>query len=181
MARIEGMDEVLRNLGRETKAIVGASAAGVVKGALLIMRESQKLTPIRLGNLRNSRFLVSSVPGLAPSAGGGAFKGKDSSAMASGHIQAKGEAVVEATLHSKGGKAPTAAIGYSAVYALAVHENPSAGAGGNTQAANEAREGGATPLSGIHSKKGQWKFLEDPLKSNASKILEIIRKEAKVD
>jgi hypothetical protein len=181
MARIEGIEEVLENLRTETKAIVGSSARGVVKAGLLIMRESQKLTPVRLGNLRNSRYLISSVPGLAPNVGGGSFKGKDSSAMSSGHTQAKGEATVGATLRSKGGKAPTVAVGYSAVYALSVHENPSAGSGGNTQVADKARSGTKIPLSQIHSKKGQWKFLEAPLKSNASKILEIIKKEAKVD
>lgn len=181
MARIEGMQDILDNLAKETKAIVGASASGVLKSGLLIMRESQKLTPTRLGNLRNSRFMVSSVPGLSPGVGGGSFKGEQSSDMSSNHAQAEQQTTTEAVVKSKGGAAPTAGIGYSAVYALSVHENPNAGGAGNTQESNKARGGTKKPLSAIHSKKGQWKFLEEPLVTNASKVLEIIRKEAQIN
>jgi hypothetical protein len=175
------MQEVLDNLAKEAKAIVGASAAGVTKGGLLVMRESVKLTPRRLGNLWNSRFLVSNIPGLAPSIGGGAFKGSDAGEMASNHTRVQGSVLAEAAAKSAGGKSPTVGIGYSAVYALAVHENPRAGSAGNTGAANVARAGTKVPLSSIHSKRGQWKFLEEPLKRLSSRILEIIRKEAKID
>lgn len=181
MARIEGMDKILDNLAKETRAIVGGSASGVTKAGLLVMRESQKMTPVRLGNLRNSRFLVSNIPGLAPSVGGGNFKGDDASKMGSNHAQTKVNVMGEAAAKSKGGKAPTVGVGYSAVYALSVHENPSSGAAGNTREANAARSGTKVPLSRIHSKKGQPKFLEEPLKRLSSKILDIIRKDAKVD
>jgi hypothetical protein len=175
------MQEVLDNLAKETRAIAGGSAKGVTKAGVLVMRESVKLTPRRLGNLWNSRFLVSNIPGLAPSIGGGAFKGKEAGNMSSRHAQMVGGTAVEAMAMSKGGAAPTVGIGYSAVYALAVHENPSSGAAGNTEVANKARSGTKVPLSAIHSKKGQWKFLEEPLKRLSSRVLEIIRQEAKVD
>jgi hypothetical protein len=174
------MQEVLDNLQKESRAIVGASASGVVKGGLLVMRESVKLTPRRLGNLWNSRFLVSNIPGLAPSVGGGAFKGDDAGEMASNHIRAQGSVMAEAAVKSVG-EGPTVGLGYSALYALAVHENPSSGAAGNTEASNKARAGTKVPLSSIHSKRGQWKFLEEPLKRLSSRILEIIRKEARID
>lgn len=164
MARITGLEEILDNIAKETRAIVGASAKGVLKGGLLVMRESQKLAPINLGNLRNSRFLVSNIPGLAPSIGG-AFKGKQAGNMASDHKQLKAEVTAEAMAMSQSSKGPTVAVGYSALYALAVHENPEAG--------NTGKKGAA--------RRGAWKFLEGPLNENASKILDIIRREAKID
>lgn len=165
MAGIKGMQEVLDNIAKETRGIVGASASGVLKGGLLVMRESQRLTPVDSGNLRNSRFLVTDAPGFAGDIGGGKFRGEQAGAMGSRHAQVKQASSSTVAEMSKGGRAPTVAVGYSAVYALSVHENPRAGKTGKPGA----------------STVGVWKFLETALKANASRILEIIRKDARVD
>lgn len=63
-------------------------------------------------------------------------------------------------------------IGYHAVYAAKVHENPRSG-----------KTGGVSP-SGRPYKKwakvGKWKFLEDPIKKYAKLVVRIIAANAKV-
>lgn len=79
---------------------------------------------------------------------------------------------------------PAAIIGYSAVYALSVHENPRAGKvhGSFTFAGS---------FSPVHYKRGkqhkktfstvgEWKFLENPLKENHKLILSIIKRNARI-
>lgn len=179
MAKVTGMDNVLQNLSKEIRRIEGATEKGTLKAALLIRRKSMQLVPVRLGNLRASAYVVSSSFLVDPSAKGGNFKGDSAGDMASQHAQEV--ARVAAVCMKKGKrKMPTSAVAYSAVYAQSVHETPSAGAAGATEADDVARAPSSkVPLSQIHSKKGQWKFLEQPLKDNAGKIIEIIKREAK--
>jgi len=78
-----------------------------------------------------------------------------------------------------------AAVFYSAAYALSVHENPQAGRGRRMYdqsagvADDAARANPKVALRGIHSKGGQWKFLETAFKNNAGKVAAIIIQEAK--
>ena len=82
-------------------------------------------------------------------------------------------------------KKPGALVGYSSVYALSVHENPRAGA---TEGFSPSGKPYRAPLlpSGrrstqkVYSTVGKWKFLEDPLRQSADKILDIIRRKAKI-
>lgn len=173
---LKGMDEVLRNLNSATKGILGATESGVVAAAMYIRKESQKLTPVRLGNLRNSAYVVSSGPN-PPQASGGGFKGDNADQMEVDLKKAK--LMAEGKVQSLSRHGPVAAIGYGAVYAMAIHENPNAGAAGGSKEADIARQGKKTPLSQIHSKGGEWKFLEKPLKENQQKVLEIIKRKAK--
>lgn len=175
---MKGVDNVLKNLTKAAREIKNKSGRGVVKFALFIRRESQKLTPIRLGNLRNSAYVVSS--GLDPAAGaGGGFK--DAPGMDAQHKSEKASSKQQAASMNRKDEVPTAAVGYSAVYALSVHENPNAGAAGSGETEDIARGNKSVPLAGIHSKRGQWKYLEDPLKSNEAKGLSMIKQEAMID
>lgn len=176
---IRGINKVLENLTKETDAIKSGSAKGVLKGALLVIGKSQTLTPIRLGNLRNSRFVISSS--LPSPEQGGNFEGPQASSMSSQHQKEKGVVGAETISKSKGGNSPTAAVGYSAVYALSVHENPNAGSAGNTAGSDASRQNPAVALSSIHSKAGQWKFLEKPLQENSSRVLALIKEESEVN
>ncbi len=171
------MDRVLENLAKGIEQIEGASERGTLKAAMMIRRRSMRLTPVRLGNLRNSAYVVS--PGLdAPGAGGGGFKGKDAGDLSSEHE--KNKSATKAVAASKGKRRPTSAVGYSAPYSMSVHENPKSGAAGSTAEADEARAGTTVPLAQIHSKRGQWKFLEQPLTEGAGDIFNIILREAKI-
>lgn len=54
--RLVGTDIVLANLNREIRGIRGRTKKGVRTAALLVKRESQKLTPIDTGNLKGSAY-----------------------------------------------------------------------------------------------------------------------------
>jgi len=97
------------------------------------------------------------------------------------HKQEKASSKQQAIQKNRGDAVPTAAVGYSAVYALSVHENPNAGAAGSGEAEDTARQTRGIKLETIHSKRGQWKYLEDPLKSNEAKGLSMIKQEAMID
>ena len=174
-----GVKEVLKNLARAADKIVEGTGRGVTKGALFIRRESQKLTPTRLGNLRNSAYVVSTQGDPATGAGGG-FKGDDAAEMDAQHKRDKIFVKAETARINRGGTIPSAGVGYSAVYALSVHENPRAGSAGNTPELDKRRKNKKQPLSGIHSKGGQWKFLEDPLKTNERKLLALIAQDGRI-
>jgi hypothetical protein len=53
---IFGTDLLLKNLNREIIAIEGRTDAGLNSAALWIKGESQKITPIKIGNLRDSAY-----------------------------------------------------------------------------------------------------------------------------
>lgn len=77
---------------------------------------------------------------------------------------------------------PTEAIGFSAVYALSVHENPRSGKTGGVSPSGREYTAGTLPSGRKSTRKiwstvGQWKFLETPLKERAKTILDIIRGE----
>ncbi len=177
---MRGVDKVLKNLAREADKIVQGTGRSAVKGALFIRGESQKKTPIRLGNLRNSAFVVSSGADPAGGAGGG-FKGDDAAKMDARHRGDKLFVKAEVVRVNRGGLIPSAGVGYSAAYALSVHENPRAGSGGATAADTAKRKTTNIPLSTIHSKKGQWKYLEDTLKTNERKLLGFIAEGGRID
>ena len=82
-------------------------------------------------------------------------------------------------------KGPGCEIGFTAVYAPFVHENPRAGkTGGFSPKGVEYKApinpSGKRSTQAVFSAVGKWKFLEDPLKKNAHRILEIIRRDAKL-
>lgn len=82
-------------------------------------------------------------------------------------------------------KGPAVEAGYTAAYAPFVHENPRAGKTGGVSPKGVAYKAPINPSGKrstqvVFSAVGKWKFLEDPLKKNVRRILEIIRKKAKL-
>jgi len=179
MAVIEGMDKVLLNLHKEVEKIKGRTLSGFVSALLFVRAESQKECPVVEGNLKNSAFVVASTGGV--SAGSApTFKGPHAPDMSAQHQSSINEVSADISKDEISG-----AVGYSAVYAAAVHENPRAGKTEGVSSKGVKYTAGLTE-SGKPSKRavfstvGKWKFLEDPLKSNTKKILEIIAKKAKI-
>lgn len=119
-AGLTGVENVMRNLNREIKKLRGRSMAGLIKGAIIIVRDMDKtppLIPVDLGNLRASRFIVSALGNKGVSTSG--FKGKDKGEMKAQHSS------VTSKLQTKvsGSPEPLVAFGLSANYAAAVEEN----------------------------------------------------------
>jgi len=67
---------------------------------------------------------------------------------------------------------PKVEVGYTAVYAPIVHENPNTGQTPRHKAFNKKGKK-------IASTVGQWKFLEKALKDNRTRIIEVIVEEAR--
>jgi hypothetical protein len=155
---LRGLNKVLKNLNKEIKNTDKRAQSGLTAAALFLKGEAQKEAPVDLGNLRNSAFVT--FPSGEISGAGTGFKGKYVGDLKAHHLSV----TTESKGRVKSSKNPVAEVGFSAVYALAVHENPRSGKSG--------RAGAAT--------SGNWKFLENPLKRNAKKIFDIIRERTRI-
>ena len=132
---------------------------GLIRAAIPVRRDAVKGAPIVTGNLRASAFTIASK-GSVQAGQNPNFKGKQATSMQERH---QGVLTEEKSIlgHSK---QDAVEIGFSAVYALKVHENPRAG---------------KTGMPGA-SEKGHWKFLEDSLKKNQGTILKTLQEEVRI-
>lgn len=133
---LKGLDDVLGKLKKATDAIPGKTLKGLIRAAIIVRRDMEQTKPkipVDTGNLRSSYFLVTSNGDTRDGSNPGVPK----------------QAV----------PGPYVALGFSANYAVKVHE-----------AVNVTFQ---RPGSGA-------KFLESALDRNAKSILEMIQKEAKV-
>jgi hypothetical protein len=156
MARVEGIDNVMRNLRKEISQIEGATLKGLMRGAILVIRDAEKtspLTPLDTGNLRASRFVVTSRGGQ-PVGQSPTFQGESSGRLQTEHNSKVGSHQAQAQAAGQ----PMVVLGYTAFYATYVHE----------------RVGVSFQRPGAGAK-----WLEAALKRNEAKILEVVRQEAK--
>ena len=119
MAEVQGLSNVLKNLNAAISKIEKQTKAGLTEACLEIKRESVKQTPIDLGNLRGSCFIM--VTGKKADNTSPSFTGKDISTLVSGHSNAvnEGREIVNAVKSKMVG-----IVSYSANYAYWVHEMP---------------------------------------------------------
>jgi len=167
--RVEGLEQVIVNLNRELEGIKSRSVKGLVLSAAMIRRETETvppLTPVDLGNLRASWFVVSA----SVRAGGGnkSFKGKKASEMELDHTSTLEEA--QAIVRAGSGKDRQFVIlGYSARYGIYVHENLGMHDPGNPYWKNKKWRPGSGP-----------KWLQQAIDRNRGRILQIVRDNAKI-
>jgi len=154
------LEKVMENLNKEISQIKHKTMAGYIDAAIII-RRSMKYNPPKIpvdtGNLRASWF-TSSITGTPTNVSNHNpdFKGKDAGKMADQHSKV----VEEYSNKAFAAKEPTMYLGFSANYAAAVHESygkhfrrPGAGAG----------------------------FFVSAIRRNKDRIIEKIRKEAKIE
>jgi hypothetical protein len=174
MASDAELQNVMRNLNRELTNIKVRSARGLVLAAATIRRDTETtppLTPVDLGNLRASWFVtvtkVKSVdlPQVTNEAGKmvkeGSFRGYQNARMAEDHRSTIAEA--KAFVNSIKQNKIVLMMGYSAHYALYVHEGPHGLTNVNFQ----------RPGAGL-------KWFEAAVGRNARKIVNIIRDNARI-
>lgn len=133
---LKGLDQVLSNLQKEMDKIPGKTLNGLIRAGIIVRRDMDKtppLIPVDKGNLRSSFFLIT-------------HEGK----------VMEGENVPLPVMDVKG---PYIYLGFSANYAVYVHENITA----NFQRPNAGA-----------------KFLESAIDRNHQVILYTIAKEAKI-
>jgi hypothetical protein len=155
--RLEGIEEVVRNMNKEVKKIKDRSFEGMIDAIIHLRRDMEQtspLIPIDEGNLRASWFVVT-MKGKGVGQGGGSFKGDNASKVRSNHSSVIAKYKAEASTHRE----PFMIFGFSANYASIVHERvdvtfkrPGAGA----------------------------KFFEAALKRNQAVMLSLIANKAKI-
>ena len=150
---LSGLSEVLRRLNKEIDDIELHTREGLTEAALVVKADSVRKTPIDLGNLRNSAFILvtdGQVDNASPS-----FAGKDAGKASDDHskVISKVKGIV-----GKGKHRFNAIVSYSANYAFWVHEMP----------------------AHFNFNSGTNKFLEKALLKNKNRILKILIKHAKL-
>ena len=154
ITRVIGLEETVVALNRKIKRIGDASLSGLIKAAEYIKGQALPITPIDLGNLRVSSFVTW---GGQMSGTNATFTSSEknqglASRMANDHTQSTTAASNRARSLTLW-RGPTVMLGYSAFYALYVHE-------GNQ----------------MHL-RGENKFLQKAMGRNEKQILEIIKKD----
>lgn len=159
-SEITGVERVNKNFKLFAIGSTNNIFAALIKGALLVQREAQLLTPVDLGNLRASGYTVFSKNDKVPAGNNkGRFKSDgdkgDVSRLNSGHTSVVGRSKSE--VKAKKDKTtgaiinPKAIVGFTAFYAQAVHED----------------------LNVKHT-VGEAKYLEKSLKRNTTKLISFI-------
>ena len=158
----ESLRKVMKQLTEAAATIKTTSVQGLIEAAILVRRDMEKTapkTPVDTGNLRHS-FFITTVLGTD---GKGNFKGENSSEMKSNHEQVTGEAHAIVKAHRN----PALIMGYSANYALWVHENITAQFSGRTKKPT------GRPGSGA-------KWFEYAIQRNSALMLKTMAKEMKI-
>jgi hypothetical protein len=174
MATDKEIQNVMANLNRELTNIKVRSARGLILSAALVRRETETtppLTPVDWGNLRASWFITASriknvgTPQIMNEANKvvkeGNFRGPNKAKMAADHSSTVAEA--QATVDGIARNRIAAMMGYTANYALYVHEGPRGDLGARFQ----------RPGAGV-------KWLEAAIKRNSKRIVDIVRDNAQI-
>jgi len=157
---LKGLTETEATLNREIEGIKARSMKGLIMSAAFIRNETEKtppLTPVDLGNLRASWFVVTASRVAAGSATH-QFKGPKAAELSSSHsstiAESQGLVASQSTASKK-----FLMMGYGANYSGYVHEMIGA----------DFKKTGAGP-----------KWLETHIKKNAGKIVQIVKDNAQI-
>ena len=174
-----GLEEVIKNLNAKIQKIQERTASGLLRAAIQVRRAAQIKTPVVTGNLRASAYVIS-AGGQVAVGQGTQFPFDPQGKLKERHREEI--RTVQEVLRQRSKETPIVAVGYSAVYALVVHENPNAGRAGydpsKTTYKRGANMGKLKPAYRQHSRVGEWKFLQSALSENENRILAVIREEA---
>lgn len=123
--RVRELAQIKNRLNKEIIAVEGRTLKGLIMAAAFIRNKTEHtipLTPVDLGNLRSSWFVVTAKGVPAGQRSAEAFKGPKASEIASDHMSTiiEAQGIVAANEATKG---KFIMLGYSANYAMWVHEN----------------------------------------------------------
>lgn len=171
--RWQGLDKVLENLNKEIDKIEGRTVKRMLQVGLLVKRESQKITPVHTGNLKGSAYVIWGGRGKKVKAKlDGKFQtGKSKSAD---RVASEYNSIVANRKNINITQQPFAEIGYTAFYAVFVHENLQA----SHVKKGRAKLFGKRTIQNVQI--GQAKFLEQALFQNSRRILNIIKEDTKI-
>ena len=164
---LKGMDKVMLNLNKEFQKLKVKSTKGLIEAAIIVHRDMENtppLIPLDLGNLRASWF---SVIKRGDTAAPGVWKGKEAGKMKGEHSISisKFKTVVS------GIKDPSMIMGFSANYAIYVHERIRGASWGEKMSVLDVK----------WSKEGSGaKFFEQALNRNEKAILLVLAANTKI-
>lgn len=149
MNKTKGLGKVIDAFNKKVRKLEEATLAGLVEAALFFKRESIPITPYDTGNLRQSGFVIWQGGGDSTAR----FKGKNAAEMKKDHKEVLAQ---RRRLLKERKNQIRVDIGYTANYAMYVHENPDA----------------------AHAAGTQWKFLQTVIDQQGDKALEYIKRRA---
>jgi len=117
---VKGLNHVLAGLQRMAATLPKLSKKGLIRLGLLIQREAMLRTPIDLGNLRSSAYTAWSGGDINKSITMPNFKGGQAGQLSMSHEKTIMEAKQNAATSIFN---PVVEVGFSAYYAVFVHEN----------------------------------------------------------
>lgn len=163
-----GLAKVLRALNKEIAGISFVSQKGLIKAGLYIQRNSQLRTPVDTGNLKASAFTIwpageATTPTFSNKKGQAAVAKRDHTL---GIREAK-------SIVGNSKLLPGVVVGYTAAYALYVHENMKARhSDQKVKATGRKVKVGKVEID--EYVKGEAKFLENAVKENRKEIVAFI-------
>lgn len=149
MSKVKGLGKVIDSFNKKVRKLEEVTLAGLVEAALFFKRESIPITPYDTGNLRQSGFVIWQGGGDSTAR----FKGKNAAEMKKDHKEVLAQ---RRRLLKERKNQIRVDIGYTANYAMYVHENPDA----------------------AHAAGTQWKFLQTVIDQQGDKALEYIKRRA---
>ena len=171
---MSGLEKIKIQLRKESAAIKNRTMRGLIRGAILVVRDMDKTPPkipVNTGNLRGSRYIITSTGKLAmghtPSVQGKAIK----SGRSGGSVQTVSNTINPIINHTKPGSLEVE-IGFTANYAVNVHE------GAVGRGVKSGRSGGSVTTIKFKRPGAGPKFLEAALIRNRKAILDLIVQEA---
>ena len=173
----ESLRKVMKQLTEAAANIKKVSVQGMIEAAILVRRDMEKTepkTPIDTGNLKHS-FFITTVLGTD---GKGNFRGENSSEMKSNHEQV----TTEASMKVKTVKHPVLIMGYSANYALWVHEAEWANFKGQQDKIKRTKSGKVTDATKKYTRRegAGAKWFEYAIQRNGAAMLKAMAKEMKI-
>jgi len=147
-----GRDKIMINLNKQIALIEGRTQGGLSTAALLIKARALKQTPVDTGNLRASAYVVGGDTGAQ-----NYFSRQMSERLKRGMATEYVGGVSPRIEARKKTKQPWAVVGYTASYAIYVHE-----------------------MENVRHEIGNWKFLHNAIAESEKDILKIIKRSAKI-
>lgn len=120
--KLKGVDKFMRNLNREIRGLRLRTLDGLIAAVIELQREAEPGTPVDTGNLRASWFTVSVQGEEETQIALAEFKGSDAGSMRDNHSKVKSRALSAVKSLSNPFR-PVVLFGYTANYAVFVHEN----------------------------------------------------------
>ncbi len=164
---LKGIQGIMKKLNEAAGKFENRSMSGIIKAMVLVhrsMETNDPKIPVDLANLRHSFFYTTN---RGPGKTGAAFQGPDAGKMSADHAAA----VSRAGITAQSQRWPTGVMGFSANYAVYVHEN------------TEADFARPIKIGGVLKKRRPGagaKFFESALKREHANMLKVIHEEAKL-